>query len=68
MSNRGWGDFFGLIASWMPGKEEARRNEYEKLKKEKEKILEKPVSQKSRDRLAVIDRRMSALTESALRQ
>ena len=68
MANRGWGDLFGLIASWLPGKEEARRNEYEKLREEKKKILAKPPTQRSRVRLAVINKRMRDLTESAINQ
>lgn len=64
----GWGTVFGWVFSWLPSKEEARRNEYDSLKRKREKLLNKPYTEAIGRRVAAIDRRMQRLTDKAINQ
>ena len=64
----GWGNFLGTIANWFPKKEEFRRNKYEKLKKERKKILSKPDTPRNRSRLASIDKQLRSIENKAINQ
>ena len=69
MANKpGWGTAVGWCFSWLPSKEESRRNKIAKLEKKRARILKKRSSQANCDKLIVIDRRLQSLRDQAVNQ
>ena len=56
------------VCNWLPGKEEARRNKYAKLKKKRQKLFRKQSTQATRNKLARIDKQLLAIEKAAINQ
>ena len=57
----GWGQVFGKIADYIQGRDERRRNELEKLERERDEILKKPQSDRDTLRLTALIARIRVL-------
>lgn len=61
----GWGNVFGKIFDWLPGKDEATRNKIEKLKRQYNELMEKDATPVNRAKLASISAELTRLFEQA---
>ena len=66
MAKFGWGDAVGKIASWIPGREEARRNRIDQIRKEMDEIAKKsPTTTRDADRYSKLSNELSVLEKKA---
>jgi hypothetical protein len=50
----GWGDVFGKVFDWIPGRKETRANRIEKLEREQDELQKKPATPDNIKRMGVI--------------